>query len=166
MHKRCPSRSRRRVSQELSLSGRVRCQSCAKLLQIHHNAGGRSPSRRCEECGRDRCCKYVENTILAGLAVLARSNEFEGEVEAEIRKTQEYGESEKRLARLAPRRDQMALKLDKAIDALLERRRTLAHHQSKGRRVSERSGRTRSAGRQLWRWRDPDLNRGHHGFQW
>jgi len=102
-----------------ALSGQMRCE-CGKKLHLHLRAGNAYPMVRCEECGWVRSYRYAENTIISAIALLTASKDFEREVETEIRSRQAQTQTEDRLVDLARRRDQMARKLDRTIDAMLD----------------------------------------------
>lgn len=112
------SRQTRRRSERLALSGQLRCE-CGKMLRVHHNSGGRSPSFRCDACKWERSYPNGEALMVAALSYIANSKEYERAVEAEMKRRRPPDEEE-RLAALPRRRAQVARKLDRAIDAMLD----------------------------------------------
>lgn len=89
-------------------------------MYLHRKKDRPQPSVRCPDCGWLHSYRYAENTIISAIALLTRSKKLEQEVEAEIRARQAQTQSESRLAGLARRREQMARKLDKTLDAMLD----------------------------------------------
>ncbi len=112
------SRPPRQRSEKLALSGCLRCE-CGRALRVHHNSGGRSPSFRCDSCKWERSYPNGEALVVAALAYIANSDEYERAVDAEMKRRRPPDE-EDRLAALTRRRAQVARKLDRAIDAMLD----------------------------------------------
>lgn len=107
-----------KVSEVHGLSGRFRCTSCGGVIRIARNQGKRHPSLRCDRCKWERSYRYGENAVLAALAILTESREFEEAVEAELRKRQ-VPQEDTHLDALVSERAKVSKQLERALDVIL-----------------------------------------------
>lgn len=107
-----------KMSKTHGLSGRFRCASCGGVIRIATNQGKRHPSLRCDRCKWERSYRYGENAVLAALAILTDSPEFEQAVEDELRK-RETPPEDTRLAALISERTKVSKQLERALDVIL-----------------------------------------------
>jgi DNA invertase Pin-like site-specific DNA recombinase len=108
--------SRNRTSARRALSGVFRCSQCHGVLRIRSNHGW--PTLRCDRCRWEKSYRQAEATVLAALATVMHSPDFEAAVEAELARPEEVDRST--LDALILERSKVLRQLDRAVDMLVE----------------------------------------------